>query len=136
VRVGLVNPCRVQQPCSGRQRRWNVEDDLTDRDELLRQESTGAGRAFDRPTPRFEPCRERHQLLALTTPSTHAQHVDELLALVEHRRAVRSLVRIDSDHEHTDLLKRLPDGNAAAGNPEEIECSVLFRATPQPRPDR
>ena len=26
--------------------------------------------------------------------------------------------------------------NAAAGNPEEIECSVLFRATPQPRPDR
>ena len=43
---------------------------------------------------------------------------------------------IDPDDEHLNLLDRLPDGNAAAGNPEEIECSVLFRATPQPRSGR
>src|SRR3954465_6610055 len=43
---------------------------------------------------------------------------------------------IDSDHEHTEPPQSIARWDAAAGNPEEIECSVLFRATPQPRPGR
>src|SRR4051812_11808676 len=43
---------------------------------------------------------------------------------------------IDSDHEHAEPPQSIARWNAAAGNPEEIECTVLFRATPQPRPGR
>jgi hypothetical protein len=53
----------------------------------LRQQRARAGRAFD-PAPRFEPCRELDELVALATVGTHPDLADEYLVLVEHRRAV------------------------------------------------
>ena len=64
VRVGLVDAIVVQQARTRRQRRWHIEHELTDGDELLRQQGTGTGRALDRPTPRLERCHERQQLVS------------------------------------------------------------------------
>ena len=52
---------------------------LTRGDELLGQQRTGPGRAFDRPRARLEPGREAQQPIALVAISTHPDLVDELL---------------------------------------------------------
>ena len=88
VRVGLVAPRVVEQADPRRECRWHIEHSLTGRDELLGQQGAGAGRAFDRPTPWLEGCRERQQAIALRTirPDTNLAH--EPLVAVEHRRRV------------------------------------------------
>ena len=108
VRVGLVDSRSVEQSRSRRQRRWHIKHHLTDGDQLLRQQSTRAGRALDCPTPRHERCGERHQLVTLTAAGTNSDLADDLLMLVEHRCTVGSLVGIDSDHEHLNLLDDRP----------------------------
>jgi hypothetical protein len=126
--VGLVLAARVQQPSSGRQRRGHVDDRLTGRDELLRQQRAMSGRTFHGPESRFERCRPREQPLALSTIGLHAQLADELFVAVDHRRGVRSLMGIDPNDEHQGLLAS--KWNTAAGTPD-AGMPFLFRATPQ-----
>ena len=115
MRVGLVAAFGVEQPHPRRQLRWHIEHRLAGRDELLRQQRAGAGRAFDRPTPRLEPRRERAAADRVACDRAHPDLADELLVRVEHRRGVRSLVWIDSDDEHLNLLDGLPDGIRRGG---------------------
>jgi hypothetical protein len=88
VRVGLVDSGGVEQPSSRREGRWHIEHGLTNGDQLLRQQGTHPGRALDRPTPRLEPRRERHELLALTNAGANSDLADDVLVLVEHRCTV------------------------------------------------
>jgi hypothetical protein len=104
VRIGLVAAARVQQSHPRRQRRWDVNNAFTSRDELLRKQRAETASSFDCPGARLERCREPQQSVALPTIRVDAQLTDEFLRIVEHRCGVRSLVRIDPDHEHHFLL--------------------------------
>jgi hypothetical protein len=84
---------------------WAAHDDAFTRgDELLREQRAETTGGFDRPGARLERCRKPQQSVALPTIRAHAQLTDEFLRIVEHRRGVRPLVRIDPDHEHHFLL--------------------------------
>jgi hypothetical protein len=61
MRIALVLAARVQQASSCRQRRRDIDDGLTDRDELLREQRAMTGRAFDGPQARLERCRPTQQ---------------------------------------------------------------------------
>jgi hypothetical protein len=105
VRVRFVGLTRVQEPHPRRERRRHIHDAFAGRDELLRQERAEAAGRFDRPGPRLEPGRELQQAVALPTIRVDARLADECFGVVEHRRRVGPLVRIDSDHEHHFLLQ-------------------------------
>ena len=68
----------------------------------------------------------------VATIRVDAELAHELLVTVEHRGGVGPLVRVDTDDEH-EPPRRLSDGNATAGSPEE-GVPFLFRATPQREP--
>ena len=69
VGVGLVDACRVQQPHPRRQRRWNIQDGLAERDQLLGPQCAEPGGLLDRPRSRRKTRRERQQTIALMTIS-------------------------------------------------------------------
>ena len=134
VRVGLVAARVVEEPHPRGECRRHIEHRLTRGDELLGQQRAGARRALDRPTPRLEACGERQQPIALRAIRADTDFAHQLFVTVEHRRGVRRLVWIDTNEEHGEPPRELPDGNTPAGNPEE-GVPFLFRATPKPRSD-
>ena len=132
MRVGLVAACVVEEPHPRGERRRHIEHAFTCSDELLGQQRAGAGRALDRPAPRFERRGECQQSIALRTIRADTDLAHELLVTVEHRRGVRRLVWIDSNEEHGEPPRTTRMENTPAGSPEE-GVPFLFRATPKPR---
>ncbi len=104
VRVGLVDLAALEKSNTRRQLRWHINDMLTGRDQLLGKHRTHPGRTLDRPRPWREPCRPRQQACALITVRVDTDRVDHHLRLVDRGCGVRTLVRVDADHEH-DVLQ-------------------------------
>ena len=100
VAVGLVAALGGEDPDPSRELGRHIDDVFTSGDELLGQQRTDPGRTFDRPTTRFEPCRERQEPVALLTISADPDLIDHGLGRVEDRCHVRTLVGIDPDDEH------------------------------------
>ena len=133
VRVGLVAACVVEQPRPRRERRRHIEHGLAGRDELLGQQRAGAGRAFDRPTPRFEPRRERQQSIALRTIRAHADLTDETAR--GHRAPPRCATPLCGSIPMMNTTNLLDDHRWETPRRAILKRVVpfLFRATPQPR---
>ena len=130
VRVGLVAACVVEEPHPRRQSRRHIQHALARGDELLSQQRAGAGRAFDRPTPRLEPSREVEQSIALRTIRTDADLAHQLFVSVEHRRGVRRLVWIDTNEEHAEPPRRTDE------TPRRAVLKRVCRSCFEPRRSR
>ncbi len=117
--VVLVRALVIEHTHPRRQLRRHVQHPLARGDELLGQQRTESSRTLDGPYPLDIRRRELQQPIALMFVRAYAQLVAELLAFVQHRREMRTLARIDPDREHHQPPDNTPDGNTAAGKPEE-----------------
>lgn len=103
VRVVLVRRRRRQQP--GCQLRLDVHDALTSGHELLGQQIPDAAGALHSPRPLLELRCPLQQPSDLARRGAYSKRAERHLALVDRRRGMRPLVRVDSDHHcHGRLL--------------------------------
>jgi len=75
------------------------------------------------------------QPVELASVRADSQLADHGLAVVELRCGVGPLVGVYPDDEHEALMVAQPMVDPTAGTPDEVDCSRLFRATPQREPD-
>jgi hypothetical protein len=100
VRVGLVGATRIQQPHARRQRGRHINNLFARGDELLRQQRAEPSRRLDRPGPRRKRFREPQQPITLASIRDNPNLADDAFLIVEHRRGVRPLMRVDPNNEH------------------------------------
>ena len=98
VRIALGGLAGAQHPHPRRQRRRHVQHRLPGGDELLGEQIAHPTGRLHRPRPRPDTVSPLQQLAHLTSPGAHLDPSQLVLASIQHRRRVRPLVRVHSDH--------------------------------------
>ena len=137
VRIGLRRLPGAQHAHPCRQRRRHVDHPLAGGDELLGEQIAHPAGRLHRPRPRPDTVSPRQQLGHLSAAGAHGELPQFTLPPVEHRRRVRPLVRVDSDHHVHRLGPPLQRLGTVASTPDSKDWRVplVSHTTARPRQD-